>query len=87
MLYNFLSSDNQNQGVFLRTFSALDFSSDSISLSRNSDMESIQLEPSLIGWIRGISWCNAVRVHKSSTSITRGKSYVDDVARVAKESA
>ena len=50
-------------------------------------MGSIQLGPSLIWWIRGISLCNEVGVHKSSTRITRGKSYAEDVARVAKESA
>ena len=50
-------------------------------------MGSIQLEPGLIWWIRGISLCNEVGVHKSSTSITQGKSCAEDVARVAKESA
>ena len=50
-------------------------------------MRSIQLGPSLIWWIRGISLCNGVGVHKSLTSITQGKSCAKDVVRVAKESA
>ena len=50
-LYNFLSLDNQNRGVFLRIFSASDFSSGNISLSRNSSIGSIQLGPKLIWWI------------------------------------
>ena len=55
--------------------------------SRNSDIEFIQLKPSLIWWIRGIPWCAEVCVYKSSTSTTRGKSCAEDVARVANESA
>ena len=50
-------------------------------------MESIQLGPSLIWWIRGIAWCTEVCVYRSSTNTTWGKSYAEDVARVANESA
>ena len=50
-------------------------------------MGSIQLGPNLIWWIRGISLCNGVGLHKSLISITRGKSCAEDMARVAKEPA
>ena len=85
-LYNFLSSDIQNRGAFLRTFSAFDFSSDNISLSRNSNIGSIQFGPNLIWWTWSKSLFIGVGVHKSSTSITRGKSCAEEVARVVKES-
>ena len=85
-LYNFLSSDIQNQGTFLCTFSAFDFSLGNTSLSRNIDIGSIQFGPNLIWWIWGKSLSVGVEEHKSSTSITHGKSCVEEVARVAKES-
>ena len=40
-LYNFLSSENQNRGAFLRIFSASTFSLGRMSLSRNFNMGSI----------------------------------------------
>ena len=86
-LYNFLSSDSQNQEAFLRTFSASNFSSSNISLSKNSSIGSTQLGPNLIWWTWNKSLFIGVWVHKSSTSITRGKSCAEEVARVAKESA
>ena len=86
-LYNFLSLDIQNRGAFLYTFSASDFSSSNMSLSRNSNIWSIQLSPNLIWWTWSKSLFIGVGVHKSSTSITRGKSCAEEVARVAKESA
>ena len=86
-LYNFLSSNNQNWGAFLRIFSASVFSSGNISLSRNSSMGSIQLGPKLTWWIWSKSFLVGVGVHKSSTIITQGKFHVEEVARVAKESA
>ena len=86
-LYSFLSLDIQNRGAFLRTFSASNFSSGNTSLSRNSNIGSIQLGSNLIWWTWRKSLLIGVGVHKSSTSITRGKSYVEEVARVAKESA
>ena len=86
-LYNFLSSDIQNWGAFLRTFSASDFSSGNISFSRNSNIGSIELRPNLIWWTWSKSLFIGVRVHKSSTSITWDKSCVEEVVRVAKEFA
>ena len=86
-LYNFLSSDNQNQGAFLRIFSTFGFSSGNISLSRNSSIGSIQLGPKWIWWIWSNSFFVGVGVYKSSTIITRGKFCAEEVVRVAKESA
>ena len=86
-LYNFLSPDIQNQGALLRTFSASDFSSGNTSLLRNINIGSIQLGPNLIWWTWSNSLLIGVGVHKSSTSITWGKSCAEEVARVAKESA
>ena len=86
-LYNFLSLDSQNWGALLRTFSASDFSSGNMSFSRNSNIGSIQLGPTLIWWTWSKSFFIGVGVHRSSTSITRGKSCVEEVARVARESA
>ena len=86
-VYNFLSSDSQNWGVFLCTFSASNFSSSNISFSRNSSIGFIQLGPTLIWWTWSKSLFIGVAVHRSSTSITLGKSYAKKVARVAKESA
>ena len=86
-LYNFLSLDIQHRGAFLRTFSASDFSSGNTSLLRNINIGSIQLGPNLIWWIWSKSLLGGVRAHKSSISITRGKSCAEEVARVAKESA
>ena len=86
-LYNFLSSNNQNRGTFLRIFSASIFSSGNISLSRNSSIGSIQLSPKLIWWIWSNSFFVGVEMHKSSTIITQGKFCAEEVVRVAKESA
>ena len=86
-LYNFLSSNNQNRGAFLRTFSASAFSSGNISLSRNSNMGSIQLGLRLIWWIWSNSFFVGVGMHKSSTIIIWGKFCAEEVAMVAKESA
>ena len=76
----------KTEELFFVFFLVSDFSSGNISLSMNSDMGSIQLGPSLIWWIQGTSLCNGVGVHKSSISITRGKSCAEDVAKVTKES-
>ena len=86
-LYNFWSLDSQNWWVFLRTLSAFDFSSGKISSLRNSTMEFIQLGPTLIWWIWTTPFFTLVGLHKSLTRITRGKFCIEEVARVAKESA
>ena len=86
-LYNFWSSDNQNRRTFLRTLSASDFSLGKISSLRNYTIRSIQLGPTLIWWIRTISPFISVDLHKSLTRMTQGKPYVEEVARVARESA
>ena len=86
-LYNFLSLDSQNQGAFLRTFSASDFSLGNMSFSRNSNIGSIQLDPTLIWWAWSGFLFIRVGVYRSLTSITRGKSCAEEVARVARESA
>ena len=86
-LYNLLSSVNQNQGAFLRIFSASVFSLGKISFSRNSSIGSIQLGLKLIWWIWSDSFFIGVGMHKSSTIITQGKLCAEEVARVAKEFA
>ena len=86
-LYKFLSSNSQNRWAFLSTFLASNFSSGNISFSRNSSIRSIQLGPTLIWWTWSKSLFIRVGVHRSSTSITRDKSYAEEVARVAKEFA
>ena len=83
-LYNFWSLDSQNQGAFLRTLLASDFSSGKISSLRNSTMESIQLGPTLIWWIWTTPFFTSVGLHKSLTRITRGKSYAEKVEKVAR---
>ena len=85
--YNFLSSDNQNQGAFLRILSVYIFSSGKMSLSRNFNMGSIQLGSRLTWWTWRTSFSSEVGVYKSSTIITRGKFRVEEVARVARELA
>ena len=86
-LYNFWSLDSQNRGAFLHTLSASDFSLGKISSLRNSIMESIQLGPTRTWWIWTITLFISVRLHKSSTRITRGKSHAEEVASVARELA
>ena len=86
-LYNFWSLDSRNRGAFLRTFPAFDFSSGKISSLRNNIIGSIQLGPTLIWWIWTIFLFISVGLHKSSTSMTRGKPRVEEVARVAREFA
>ena len=86
-LYNFWSSNSQNQGAFLHTLSATDLFSSKMSSLRNSTMESIQLGPTLIWWIWTTFLLTSVGLHKSSTRITRGKLCVEEVASVARESA
>ena len=86
-LYNFWSSDSQNQGAILHTLLAFDFFSSKIFSLRNSTMESIQVGPTLIWWIWTISLFISVSLHKSSTRMTWGKPYAEEVARVARESA
>ena len=70
---------------FLRIFSASIFSSGKMSSFRNRMMESIQLGPALIWLIWTISPVLA-SLYKSSTRITRGKSYAEEVASITKES-
>ena len=84
-LYGFWSSDSKNQGTFLHTLVAFDFSLGKISSLRNSTIESIQLGPTLIWWIWTISLFISVGLHKSSTRITRDKPYVEEVTRMARE--
>ena len=86
-LYNFWSLDSQNQGVFLHTLLASDFSSSKISSLRNNTIGSIQLDPTLIWWIWTISLFTSIGLHKSSTRMTQGKSCAEKVARVARKSA
>ena len=86
-LYNFWSSDSQNRGVFLHTLSASNFSSGKISSLRKSTIGSIQLSLTLIWWIWTISPFISMGLHKSSTRMTQGKPYAEEVARVARESA
>ena len=86
-LYNFWSLDSQNRGAFLCTFLDFDFSSGKISSLRNNIIGSIQLGSTLIWWIWTIFLFISVGLHKSSTSMTRGKPRVEEVARVARESA
>ena len=87
LLYNFRSSDNQKRGAFLRILSATGlFSSKTFSL-RNSMIGSIKLGPTLIWWTWRIFLFTIAGLNKSSTRITRGKLYAEDVANVARESA
>src|SRR6266702_264451 len=81
-LYNFLSSDNQYRGALLRIFSASTLSSGNMSLSRNFNMGSIQLDDGLVCLIWQTSFSGEVGVHRSSTIITRGKFRTEEVAKV-----
>ena len=84
-LYNFWSSDSQKRGAFLRTFSVFDFSLCRISSFKNSTMGSIQLGPTLTWWTCTISLFPSVVLHKSSTRMTWGKLFAEEVAIVASE--
>ena len=86
-LYNFWSLDSQNWGAFLRTLLVSNFPSAKIFSLRNSTIESIQLGPTLIWWIWTISFFISVGLHKSSTRITQGELYAEEVARMARELA
>ena len=85
-LYNFWSSDSQNQVAFLRTLSAFDFSSGRTSSFKNSIMGSIQLGLILTWWTCTISTFLSVGLHKSSTRMNRGKLCAEEVASVVRES-
>ena len=87
VLIQFWSLDSQNRGAFFRTFLAFDLSSGKISFLRNSTIGSIQLGPTLTWWTWTMFLFTLVGLHRSSTSMTRGKSCVEKVARVARESA
>ena len=86
-MYNLWSSDNQNQGAFLRIFSASDFSSSRISFLRNFTIGSIQLEPTLTSWIRTMPFATSFALSRCSTKITQGRLPAEEVASVASESA
>ena len=86
LLYNFWSSNNQNRGAFLRTFSTSDLSSGRTSSLRNNTMASIQLDPILIWWMWTTLLPTSVGLYKSSTRITQGKLCAEEVANVARES-
>ena len=86
-LYNFWSSDSQNQEAFLHTLSTSAFSSGRISSFKNSTMDSIQLGPTLTWLTWTASSFTSVGLHKSSTRMTWGKLCAKEVAIVAKESA
>ena len=85
-LYNFWSSNSQNQEAFLRTLSASDFSSDRISSFKNSTMGSIQLSSTLTWWTCTISAFPSMGLHKSFTRMTWGKLCAKEVASIARES-
>ena len=73
--------------AFLRTLSASILSSGRISSFKICTMKSIQLGPALIWWIWAVSLLVSVGLYKSSTRITWGKSYAEEVASIAKELA
>ena len=77
-LYSFWSSDSQNRGAFLRTFSVSDLSFGKMS---------IQLGPILTCWMQIIFSLIPGGLHKSSIRITRGKFCAEKVDSVARESA
>ena len=73
--------------TFLRTLLASTLSLGRVSSFKNCIMESIQLDPALIWWTWDVSLLVFVGLYKSSTRIIRGKSYAEEVASIAKESA
>ena len=86
-LYNFWSSDSQNRGAFLRTFTASNFFSGKMSSFKNDITGSIQLGPTLTWWTWTISLSTPVGLYKSSIRMTRGRPCDEEVASVARESA
>ena len=87
LLYNFWSSDSQNQGAFFHTLSTSGFSSSRTSSLRSNTMESIQLGPTLIWWMWTTFLPTSVGLHKSSIRITWGKLCAEDFASVVRELA
>ena len=85
-LYSFWSSDSQNQGAFLCTFLASDFSFGKMSLLRNWIMGSILLSP-ILTWGKQIIFPLILEgLHRSSMRITWGRFYAEEVASMARES-
>ena len=86
-LYNFWSSDSQNQGSFRRTLSPSDFSLGKISSLRkkNYGVHLARSHPNLMDMDHLILHLNSL--HRFSTRITRGRLYAEKVASGARESA
>ena len=86
-LYNFCSSDNQKRGAFLRIFFASPLSLVKAPSFKNITMGSIQLGPTLIWCTLTLISLGSVGINKSSTRMTLGRPYFEEVAKVARESA
>ena len=85
-LYSFWSSDSQNRGAFLRTFSASDLSYGKTFLLRNWIMGSIQLGPILTWGMQIIFPLIPKGLPISFMRITQSKFCAEEVASVARES-
>ena len=73
--------------AFLRILSAFILSSGKVSSLKNWIIESIQLSPTLIWWIRAVSLLVSAGLYQSLTRITWGKFCAEEVANIIRESA